>query len=412
MPNQRVLVVDDSPTARLSLDRQLRNWGLTPTVAESGRIAIQAFVAAANDGRPYDTVIMDLEMPDMNGIETLHAIRQALERHQSRVILLTPVERVDVAEERTPLITATLTKPIRPSDLHHALSGQTPSAPPSHRQSTRDETRRPKLQGSILLAEDNAVNQEVTLGMLEVLGFSATAVENGRLAVELLQKQPFSLILMDCQMPEMDGFEATRFIRQREQDLGVRVPIVALTAHALQGDREICLAVGMDDYISKPFTLEQLRTALHRWLPASDESPQTDPPAPLSIPPRPTRPQAEASPVDPQAWESILSLQRPGQPDLLEKILALYLKDSQEVVDKILAAVQAQDCNGLREAAHSLKSRSATLGAWQVAELCKELELRSRSQNLTGATELATTLQQAFSATCRVFQTERQKRAA
>jgi CheY-like chemotaxis protein len=214
---------------------------------------------------------------------------------------------------------------------------------------------------------------------------------------------------MDCQMPEMDGFEATKLIRQGEQHQGIRIPIVALTAHALQGDREICLAMGMDDYISKPFTLEQLRGALDRWLPASTEPSQMTSPASPGPDPAPAD---EASPVDPRAWESILSLQRPGQPDLLGKILALYLKDSQELVDKIVAAVQTQDCTGLREAAHSLKSRSATLGARQVAELCARLESDGRSRNLTGAADLAIALQQAFSATCRVFQTEQHKRAA
>ncbi|MEK7762658.1 MAG: response regulator, partial [Nitrospirota bacterium] len=264
LPNQRVLVVDDSRTARLSLDRQLRNWGMTSTVAESGQVALPLLTKAIEDGRPYDTVVIDLDMPGMNGLETVHAIHETLQlrHHQPRVILMTPVERVDAAEDRTGLIAATLTKPVRPSDLHRALSGQTvfvSSSPHHHEQEERTPA---KPQGSILLAEDNAVNQEVTLGMLEVLGCTATAVENGRRAIKLLASRPFSVILMDCQMPEMDGFEATRAIRRQEQNTGTRIPIIALTAHALQGDRELCLAAGMDDYLSKPFTIEQLRTML------------------------------------------------------------------------------------------------------------------------------------------------------
>ena len=164
-------------------------------------------------------------------------------------------------------------------------------------------------QGSILLAEDNAVNQEVTLGMLEVLGCTATAVENGRRAIALLASQPFSVILMDCQMPEMDGFEATRAIRQQEQKTGTRIPIVALTAHALQGDRELCLAAGMDDYLSKPFTIDQLKTVLYRWLlPTTQPALGDSPPSPVAPSPAPA-PQTNESPVDPKSWDSITSLQ-------------------------------------------------------------------------------------------------------
>ena len=414
LPNQRVLVVDDSPTARRSLDRQLRSWGLTSTVAESGTAAVQLLANAVHDGLPYDTVVIDLDMPGMNGLETVHAIYETLRHHQPRVILMTPVERVDAAEDRTGLIAATLTKPVRPSDLHRALSGQTVFAVPSPHHHEREERTPAKPQGSILLAEDNAVNQEVTLGMLEVLGCPARAVENGRCAIDLLANQPFSVILMDCQMPEMDGFEATRAIRRQEQGTGTRIPIVALTAHALQGDRELCLAAGMDDYLSKPFTIEQLRTVIHRWLPASSQPTQADSPLTLLAPSPIPALQANESPVDPKSWDSITSLQRPGQPDLLAKVIGLYLKDSQELVDKILAATQGMDFASLRDTAHSLKSRSATLGAWHVADLCKQLETGVREQTLvwTEAERLARQLQQTFTATCTIFEVERQRRAA
>lgn len=412
LPNQCVLVVDDSLTVRLSLARQLRSWGVTCTVADSGTAAVQLLANAAQDGLPYDTVVLDLDMPGMNGLDTVRAIRDTLQHHHPRVILMTPVERLDEAEDPTGLIAATLTKPLRSSDLHRALSAQNDSSSCSTGRPTRDGERLPTYQGSILLAEDNAVNQEVTLGMLEILGCSAIAVENGRLAIDLLQKQAFTLILMDCQMPTMDGFEATRLIRQQEQPLGTRIPIVALTANALQGDRETCLACGMDDYLSKPFSLDQLRALLHRWLPAPLMRDQAESPLPPAITLSSAPSQPEQSPVDPHAWECIVSLQRPGQPDLLEKIMGLYLKDSQDLVDKIVAAVQARDGDSLRDSAHSLKSRSATLGAWQVADLCKQLELGGRSQNLNGAAELAATLQRVFAITSQIFHTERLRRAA
>ena len=414
LPNQRVLVVDDSPTARRSLDRQLRSWGLVSTVAESGTAAVQLLANAVQDDLPYDTVVLDFDMPGMTGLDTVHAIRDTLQHHHPRVILMTPVERVDAAEDHTGLIAATLTKPVRPSDLHHALSGQTILVSSSPHRPMQEEQTSAKAQGSILLAEDNAVNQEVTLGMLEILGYTATAVENGRRAIELLASQPFSVILMDCQMPEMDGFEATRAIRRQEQNTGTRIPIVALTAHALQGDRELCLAAGMDDYLSKPFTIEQLRAVLYRWLQSTSQPTQVDSPqAPAAPSPAPAL-QPDQSPVDPKSWDSITSLQRPGQPDLLAKVIGLYLKDSQGLVDKILAATAEKDFASLRDTAHSLKSRSGTLGAWHVADLCKQLETGAREQTLawTEAERLGRQLQQTFTATCDIFEIERQRRAA
>jgi PAS domain S-box-containing protein len=414
LPNQRVLVVDDSPTARRSLDRQLRSWGLTSTVAESGTAAVQLLATAVQDGLPFDTVVIDLDMPGMNGLETVHAIHETLRHHHPRVILMTPVERVDAAEDHTGLITATLTKPVRPSDLHRALSGQAVFVSSSSCPHEQEDRTLATPHGSILLAEDNAVNQEVTLGMLEVLGCTATAVENGRRAIDLLANKPFAAILMDCQMPEMDGFEATRAIRRQEENTGVRIPIVALTAHALQGDRDLCLAAGMDDYLSKPFTIEQLRTVLDRWLPFSSQPTQVDLPQ-TPIAPSPTSAlQPDQSPVDPKSWDSITNLQRSGQPDLLAKVISLYLKDSQGLVDKILAAAQGKDFASLRDSAHSLKSRSATLGAWHVADLCKQLESGAREQTLawTEAERLGKQLQQTFTATCAIFENERQRRAA
>ena len=246
------------------------------------------------------------------------------------------------------------------------------------------------------------------------LGFAATAVENGRLAFDALTSQRFSMILMDCQMSEMDGFEATREIRQLEQKTGARIPIIALTAHALQGDREICLAAGMDDYLSKPFTIEQLRTVLHRWTPSSPvASPALSSPG-ENAPPPDIALQPDGSPVNPKTWDSITSLQRPGQPDLLTKIIGLYLKDSQGLVDKILAAALEKDGASLRDAAHSLKSRSATLGAWQVADLCKQLETGAREHTLAWAEaeRLAGHLQQTFAVTTEIFRNELQRRAA
>ena len=260
LPNQRILVVDDNATLRRSLDHQLRGWGLTPSIAESGTDILQLLAKSPDEAAAYDAILIDYDMPGLDGLETLRRIGQLSRLDHTRLILMTPVERVDVADEAHDLTLTTLTKPVRSSELYRILSGQAAKKPAAQQTRPIAAAAAPAPHGVILLAEDNAVNQEVTLGMLEVLGCSATAVEDGRLALDLCTRRRFNLILMDCQMPEMDGFEATRLIREREQGSGTHTPIIALTAHALQGDREHCLEAGMDEFSKRIGPGETLTT--------------------------------------------------------------------------------------------------------------------------------------------------------
>ncbi|MEK7323660.1 MAG: response regulator [Chloroflexota bacterium] len=279
--NQRVLIVDDSPTCRLSLNRQLRSWGIVTTVAESGQLALHLLMNAAQTGHPFDTIVIDLDMPCMNGLETIRAMRENLPDTLPRVILMTPVEQVDAAERDEALIAATLTKPVRLSDLHRALSGQTVPDAASARRSPQAERAPATLQGSILLAEDNAVNQKLALRLLSQMGYRADLAGNGLEVIEAVERQPYDVVLMDVQMPEMDGLEATRRIRDlpglrpsstlrgaSQDPAGLRQPrIIAMTANAMQGDREMCLAAGMDDYLTKPIRVEELVAALSQCQP-------------------------------------------------------------------------------------------------------------------------------------------------
>jgi two-component system, sensor histidine kinase and response regulator len=278
----RVLVVDDNATSRQILRHQIFAWKLQKGSAASGHEALRVLRAAAAEGHPYDIALLDVEMPEMDGLTLARAIRAEPAIAGTRLIALTTLGHALADKEiQAAVIDASLSKPVKQSVLFDCLvnvigrseaanlsaprSGATP-------QPSLSAAVRARLAGArILLAEDNAVNQKVALAMLKKLGCSADAVGDGVEVLEALQRFPYTLIFMDCQMPEMDGLEATRLIRKRELDPGQVCPwkspvhIIALTASAMQGDREKCLAAGMNDYVSKPVRLVELQAALERW---------------------------------------------------------------------------------------------------------------------------------------------------
>ncbi len=278
----RVLVVDDNATSRQILRHQIFAWKLQKGSAASGHEALRVLRAAAAEGHPYDVALLDVEMPEMDGLTLAHAIKAEPAIAGTRLIVMTPLGHAPADRKMQDAgIDASLSKPIKQSHLFDSLvtvigktGVTTPSVPKPGTQplppisaglrATLDSSR-------ILLAEDNAVNQKVALAMLAKLHCSADAVADGIEVLDSLQRIPYSLILMDYQMPEMDGIEATRIIRKRELDSGQACPwnapvyIIALTASAMQGDREKCLSVGMNDYVSKPVRPGELQAALERW---------------------------------------------------------------------------------------------------------------------------------------------------
>ncbi|MGE0471818.1 MAG: ATP-binding protein [Nitrospira sp.] len=284
----------------------------------------------------------------------------------------------------------------------------------------------------ILLVEDNPVNREVACGMLETLNCHIDTAENGREAVAALETTDYALVFMDCQMPEMDGLTATRLIREREANVeklmnnteqrpSRRVPIVALTAHAMQGDRELCLAAGMDEYLTKPFTLAQLEHVLTRWLPTNDaeksegERASTTPPEKPMAGDQPTIALREGkldgsvfdpTVIDRAALDAIRALQRPGHPDIVARIVSQYVETSRETVDRIRRAVFSKDAAELRASAHRLKSSSAQLGALALAANCRELELMGASQQLDRAGEVLGQFEQRYETACAALQEE------
>jgi len=272
--NMHVLVVDDEDSASEVLQDYLRSWGMRTNRAKNSRKALEAMRAAYESGDPYSVVLIDMVMPRSDGLELGQAIRKDSRLADCKLILVTAFDKPGVGQEAVNLaFDAYLTKPVKQSLLLDSISNvasklefvkegikKTPKKTPYQAK----VPARPEL---ILVVEDHRINQEVALMQLRNLGFESHIAANGQEALELLEKAPYDLVLMDCQMPVMDGFDTTRAIRKAETRTGKHLPIIAMTAHALEGSRDECLAAGMDDYLSKPVDAKRLKEMVERWLP-------------------------------------------------------------------------------------------------------------------------------------------------
>jgi two-component system sensor histidine kinase/response regulator len=279
----KVLIVDDNCTNRRILDVTLRRWGMSPKTAEGGAEAIEKLLAASVAGEPFDLIISDVLMPEMDGFSFVERVRQEPMLSSAKIMMLTSAgQRGDAARCEGLGISAYATKPVRQRELQDVICRLLGNVAANQPLITTYSLAKPpvaKPTFRILVAEDNAVNQKLVQRLLEKRGFCVHIVGNGREAVETSQKEEFDLILMDVQMPEMDGFEATAELRKREKLTGARTPIIALTAHAMKGDRERCLEVGMDGYLSKPIRSKELDELLENYVSlgaAAQPAPQTE----------------------------------------------------------------------------------------------------------------------------------------
>jgi two-component system sensor histidine kinase/response regulator len=268
----KVLVADDNRTNRRILEGMLKRWEMTPTLVEEGESALTALSSALEAGEPYRLILTDMHMPKMDGFGLIERIRQRPELSTAIIMMLTSAgHRGDAVRCQELGVSAYLLKPIRQSELREAIARvlgareQKGAIPLITRYSLGDAPD-PMAMLRVLVAEDNSVNQRLATRLLEKRGHRVTVMANGRQAVEALAKQTFDLVLMDIQMPEMDGFEATAAIREREKLNGTHIPIIALTAHAMKGDRERCLIAGMDGYLSKPIRPQELDEILEKYL--------------------------------------------------------------------------------------------------------------------------------------------------
>jgi len=431
----RVLIVDDNATYRDILHRQVLSWGMRSGCAENGQNALEMLKKAASMGDPYDLVILDMMMPGMDGPELARTIKADSAISSVRLILLTSIgQDNDTETMHRHGISTYLVKPVRQSQLFNSITSVIAPSSVKCSPSTFAEVDKTKVAfgARVLVVEDNVVNQKVALYMLEDLGCSVEVASNGREALEAISKTPFDLVLMDCQMPEMNGYEATQIIREKEiqqikhrSEPGLsirRTPIIALTAYAMQGDHEQCLADGMDDYLSKPFNRDRLFAVLKRWLPSKST---TDIPVHTIWEDQTEQDQSKAcrlsdggnggsnlhgegfldrlSHLDHLNYETLASLRlrvREGQPSLLQQVIQLYMEDSPKLIETIRHSITLGDAAAMQRAAHSLKSTSGNLGAMMLAEMCKELETMGRAGTTDNAILLLPVLEDEYDRVC------------
>jgi CheY-like chemotaxis protein len=382
---RKALIVDDNATNRLILRQQLRSWGIQTVEAEDGFQAIEFAASAAHEGEPFELAVLDLNMPGMDGLDLAAALKSEPATASLTLFLLSSSgQRLSREESRLRGLAASLLKPVRQSELFDclitglnpdvaaAVAAMTNGAPGSEADGRARNSSR-----TILLAEDNTMNQLVASRMLDKLGYGYDIVNNGLEAVDAVRTKHYDAVLMDCQMPEMDGYQATAEIRRTEVD-GRRTPIIAMTAHAMAGDREACLAAGMDDYLTKPVRMESIEVVLDRWVhapQAQTESAETSEPA--------TSPEA----LD-RAQIDMLRELDDGQGEILAEIIGQYVEQTVDERRALGQAVADGDPESVRRKAHATKGASANIGANELAAICGELEAQGRFGQLDGSEQL------------------------
>jgi PAS domain S-box-containing protein len=381
LQNLPVLVVDDNATNRRILEEMITNWRMRPVAAANGAAALKAMKRARTEGNPFQVVLLDGHMPKMDGFEVAARVKKDPHLRHATVILLTSAgRREDVTRAKTLGAAAALTKPVKQSELWDAIvtALHVPGRAKKRPSMTRERALGARRPLRILVAEDNPVNQQLALHLLERRGHSAIVAENGREALAAIEKNTFDLVLMDVQMPEMGGLEATRAIREKEKSTGKHLPIVAMTAHAMQGDRERCLEAGMDGYLAKPldpkiFLQVVEGTALPETEPSALKSEQT---------------------VD----NSTLLARFGGDRRLVFKLVNAFRKDCPRMIARIGSAIRARDAAALADAAHALKGSVGNFGASAAFETAREVEKLAREGKLDGARELSGTLEERIAA--------------
>jgi PAS domain S-box-containing protein len=412
LTGKRILIVDDNASNRSILTLQTQAWGMLPYACASGQEAL----AQVQVGVPFEVAILDMQMPDMDGLMLAEQLHRYQNAQELPLVILTSLGRRDIDMQNVEFA-AFLHKPIKPSQLYNALlslfaeqeQAGAMRKPSGATGGQFDAGFSQRLPLRILLAEDNTVNQKVALRLLEGMGYRADVVANGLEVLEALQRQSYDVILMDVQMPEMDGLEASRAIHEgcpAEQ----RPRIIAMTANAMQGDREECLAAGMDDYLTKPIQIKALQEAVERvglW--ARVHRRLTSPLSPVKTAPLTleAEEQAELDPaLDPTVLVELRQFQGEGELDIMQELAEAFQFETPPLLETLRQAVAEGQPEQLRRAAHNLKGSSNNLGARTMAALSAELETLGKNGTVAGAAELVTRLEQEYQHVCRALATE------
>jgi CheY-like chemotaxis protein len=392
LSGKHILIVDDNLTNRKILSIQTESWGMKPVAVSSGREALEIL----GGGKVFDLALLDMHMPEMDGLMLAEKIRASFDQRNLPIIMLTSLGGKEMGAPPD-YFDAFLTKPIKPSQLYNAIIGvlslgeDFPRKGDFEERSTSEfnEFLGKRIPLKILLAEDNATNQKLALLVLERLGHLADVASNGIEAVEALRRQSYEVILMDVQMPEMDGLQATGLIRS-EFPPDRQPYIIAMTANAMPQDRDVCLAAGMDDYISKPFQVSELVRALKQTQrgdrskqavnefhgsdadPTHEQSQQED----LAS--------LETTVIDPEALARMRNTLGKQASEMLPMLIDSFFHDAVELQERAQQALEQRRIDELQRAAHTLKSNARNFGGTELARLCQELENQAKGNNLEG----------------------------
>ena len=390
-----ILIVDDNATNREVVSIQFQAWGVRTEETPDGFKALQILSRAVDEGDPFQAAIVDLQMPGMDGADLARAIKADPKLKDTRLVLMSSHgQRGDARRMGEIGFSAYLTKPARQSDLFDSLSAVMAGTVITQPIITRHVIREMHRNSTrILLAEDNITNQQVAIGILQKLGLSADAVVNGAEAVKILETLHYDLVLMDVQMPEMDGLEATRIIRNPHSAvLNHMIPIIAMTAHAMQGDREKCLGAGMNDYISKPVHLETLTQVLEKWLPGKTSLPvektqsKSDKNVPLSII------NTNLPVFDKEGMMERLM----NDEQLINTVIKGYTGDLPIQIESLKGYLATGDAAGAERQAHTIKGASAAIGGEALRAIAFEMEKAGKAGNLDAVNTLIPELDEQF----------------
>ena len=389
----RVLVVDDNQTNRDILQHQLQGWCMRVHCADSGAQALAVMDEAVRAGRPFDLAVLDMHMPKMDGLQLAQSIQSTPARAATKLVMLSSTYcAADLQERQQAGLLRFLNKPVRRTDLRQilaaAIAGSGGAAAPDRPPSARPSPL-PALYGHVLLVEDNPINQGVAKAMLGKMGLQVTVADDGAQGVDWVRQQDFDLVLMDCQMPVMDGFEATSAIRGLLEGRGLALPIVALTANAMTGDEQACLDAGMNGFLSKPYTQAALRSALVPWLelaPATANQGGEQPHVPVEPSRKAGARGDDTGPaINDEAIQALRELEEPGSNELVTQLVSSFLASADGQLARLGEAMAEGQPKALGQIAHTLKSSAANLGAQALAACYRELEQCGRQGRLDDA---------------------------
>ncbi len=392
MKGTKILIVDDNATNRRILKLQCEHWKLKPTAVASGEEALNLI----KKGEKYDLGILDMHMPNMDGIELGKEIRKIHNAEELPLIMLSSMgkpEKIDLPEF---IFNLFLSKPVKQSQLFDSMSKVLTKkvlvSPSKSTGSKLDVKLAEKIPLKILIAEDNIINQKIALRILQKMGYNADVTANGLEVIDALKRQHYDMIFMDVQMPEMDGLEATKNIKKIWPRADSRPRIIAMTANAMEGDREICIEAGMDDYISKPIAVEEVQEAIRLWGEKTDKTV-----------PKEKRPSSSEI-MDWAMIDSIKNLDGGEEAgNLLLDLANLFQNEYQNILSELKKAVETKDMDALQSITHKMKGAGANLGAKGVAKICYNLEMKAKTNELIGIEELVSALQKIMKQTLEEF---------